>query len=435
MNLKHLEQTGWCGGADHEWSRRAFLKSAGLAGITWLTPLSQLLAVEAERNKGRRPRSLIVLWMAGAPSQLETFDPHPNSPIAYGTKAINTSLKGVQIAAGLEQTAGILSDVSLIRSMVSKEGDHERAAYNMKTGYRPNPTVVHPAIGAIITHELPSPAVEIPTHISILPDQWPARGGYFGASFDAFQVGDPAQKIADVTAQVPQPRQDQRLKNLSVVEGTFAKGRPRNLDTDKTLHQFTTQKALQMMTSSQVKAFDVSQTPESERKAYGDTAFGRGCLAAVRLVEAGVRCVEVTLSGWDTHTNNHEGQAKQVQILDAALAATIGDLKKRDLLDDTIVICGGEFGRTPKLNPLDGRDHWPKGFSMLVTGGNIRRGQVIGETDPKGEKEEPVRPVRVEDLHTTILTALGINAEKEITTPIGRPIALSEGRVVKELLD
>ena len=430
MNLDHLQKTGWCGSTEHDWSRRQFMKAAGLAGLTWLTPLSQVLAVDAEKG-GKRPRSLIVLWLAGGPSQLETFDPHPR---LSGTKLINSSLKDVMLGTELEQTASVMSEVSLIRSMVSKEGDHERAAYNMKTGYRPNPTIVHPSIGAIITHELPSPQVEIPTHISILPDKWPARGGYFGAAYDAFQTGDPGKPIADVMSQIPAPRQEQRLKSLSVVEAAFAKGRRADLDEDKTLHQLSTQKALRMMTSNQVKAFDVNQAPSSERKAYGDTPFGRGCLAALRLVEAGVRCVEITLSGWDTHTNNHETQSKQAKILDPALAALIRGLKEKQLFDDTIVLCGGEFGRTPKVNPLDGRDHWPKGFSMLVAGGGIKRGQLIGATDPEGKKEEPDRPVRVEDLHTTIMSVLGVHPEKEIITPVGRPMALSNGLVIPELL-
>ncbi len=422
-----------CGTADH-FSRRTLLKAAGMAGLTWLTPLGQILALDAEKNKETRAQSVIILWMQGAPSQLETFDPHPGSPIAYGTKAIKTSLKEAQVAAGLERTAEILSNMSLVRSVVSKEGDHERATYNMKTGYRPNPTILHPAIGAIIAHELPNQKIEIPTHISILPGQWPARGGHFGAAYDAFKTGDPSQSLPDLKAKVDDKRQEQRMKSVSVVERAFLQGRQPDLDASRTMHQQTMQKAVNMMTSDQVKAFDVSQVPAAERMAYGDTAFGRGCLAAVRLVERGVRCVEVTLNGWDTHTNNHEGQGKLVSVLDPALAALITDLKRRDLLDRTIVLCGGEFGRTPKLNPLEGRDHWPHGFTVAMAGGGIQSGRVVGATDPTGEKKEPQDPVLVEDIHATILHALGIKYTKEIITPIGRPIALSEGSVIKELL-
>lgn len=405
-----------------------------MAGLTWLTPLGQILALDAEKKKDTRAQSVIILWMQGAPSQLETFDPHPDSPIAYGTKAIKTSLKEAQLAAGLERTAEILANMSLVRSVVSKEGDHERATYNMKTGYRPNPTILHPAIGAIIAHELPNQKIEIPTHISILPGQWPARGGHFGAAYDAFKTNDPSSPLPDLKAKVDDKRQEQRMKSVSVVERAFLQGRQPDLDATRTMHQQTMQKAVNMMTSDQVKAFDVSQVPVAERMAYGDTAFGRSCLAAVRLVERGVRCVEVTLNGWDTHTNNHESQAKLVSVLDPALAALITDLKRRDLLDRTIVLCGGEFGRTPKLNPLEGRDHWPHGFTVAMAGGGIQSGRVIGATDPKGEKKEPTNPVLVEDIHATILHALGINHEKEIITPIGRPIALSEGSVIKELL-
>ncbi|MFA6546334.1 MAG: DUF1501 domain-containing protein, partial [Limisphaerales bacterium] len=199
-----------CGGADHL-SRRTLLKAAGVGGLAWLTPLADLLALDTERApKGRPARSVILLWLAGGPSQLETFDPHPGSGIAAGTGAIQTALKGVQFAPGLEETAGVMGDVSLVRSMVSKEGDHERAVYNIKTGYRPNPTLVHPSIGAILCHELPDAKIEIPTHISILPNQWPARGGFFGADYDAFQVEDPVKPVPDVTTQIPPARQEQR---------------------------------------------------------------------------------------------------------------------------------------------------------------------------------------------------------------------------------
>lgn len=189
-----------------------------------------------------------------------------------------------------------------------------------------------------------------------------------------------------------------------------------------------------MMSSAQLGAFDVSQAPVSQRAAYGDSPFGRGCLAALRLIENGVRCVEVTLGGWDTHVNNHEQQRRRVGVLDPAFAALIRDLKSRKLLDSTLVLCGGEFGRTPKLNPLGGRDHWPYGFSVAMAGGGIRGGQVIGKTDPDGESKTPEQPVSVQDIHATMQIALGINPDKEIITPVGRPIALSDGRAIAGLL-
>jgi len=424
-----------CGTADH-FTRRTLLKSLGAAGLsTWLTPIATMLArAEEAAPRGKPARSVIILWMAGAPSQLETFDPHPDSKISYGTKAIKTALPGVRIAEELKHVAEIMGDVSLVRSVVSKEADHERAVYNMKTGYRPNPTVVHPSIGAVVCHELSDDGLDIPRHISILPDQWPARGGYLGAQFDAFQVYDPQGPIQDVTPLVTPARMDQRMNDLAVVEKAFGRGRPANLDTSTTLHQLTMARALKIMSSDQLAAFDVKQASTAQRTAYGDTPFGRGCLAALRLIEAGVRCVEVTLDGWDTHVNNHKLQADRVKILDPAFAALIRDLKERDLFDSTIVLCGGEFGRTPKLNAVAGRDHWPYGFSVALAGGGMRPGHVIGSTDPEGESKEPENPVTVQDIHATIQHALGIDHEKELITPVGRPLALSDGKVIRELL-
>ncbi len=434
MNPTNPTPEGACGTPDHI-SRRTLLRLGGAVGLAWLTPVSRLLAREAEAApKGRPARSVIILWMAGGPSQLETFDPHPGSKTAFGTRSIRTAVPGIGLAEGFGHLAEVMGDVTLVRSVVSKEADHERAVYNMKTGYRPNPTVVHPSIGAIVCHELADADMDIPRHISILPDQWPARGGYFGAQFDAFQVQDPRGPVQDVANPLARERQERRMKDLGVVEASFGRGRPADLDGATTLHQVTMARALRLMGSDQLKAFDVQQAPASQRAAYGDTPFGRGCLAALRLLEKGVRCVEVTLDGWDTHVNNHKLQGARVGILDPAFAALIRDLKERGLMDSTLVLCGGEFGRTPQLNPLGGRDHWPSGFSVALAGGGIRGGRALGGTDPEGGKKEPRDPVTVQDIHASILHTLGINPAKEIKTPVGRPLALSDGNVVRELV-
>jgi uncharacterized protein (DUF1501 family) len=194
------------------------------------------------------------------------------------------------------------------------------------------------------------------------------------------------------------------------------------------------EQALAMMGSAQLRAFETSDEPAAVCAAYGDTPFGRGCLAARRLIEQGVRCVEVTLAGWDSHTKNHETHERLIKILDPAFAALIADLRERDLLRHTVVLCGGEFGRTPRVNPLEGRDHWPHGFSMAMAGGGVRGGQVIGETDPEGGKKV-ADPRSVADVHATVLTALGIDPAHEEMTPVGRPMKFSEGAAIAELLD
>lgn len=418
----HLDPTG-------QLNRRGFLQLGGLAGLGWLTPVGSLLAAQAEQ--GREPaRSIILLWMAGGPSQLETFDPHPGRLIAGGTRAIATSAKGVQLAEGFGHLAEVMDRVALVRSLVSKEGDHERGTYLMKTGYRPDPTVEHPSIGAICCHELPTARTEIPRHISILPGQWPARGGFLGGEFDAFQMDDPTQPLRDVTTRVPNARHVQRVADLDVVEGAFARGRRDRVAA--TLHRATFDRARTMMTSEQLKAFDLAGEPASVRLEYGDTPFGRACLAARRLTEVGVRCVEVTLDGWDSHVNNHEIHRRRVNDLDPAFAALIRDLTRRGQLDRTIVLCGGEFGRTPKLNPLGGRDHWPLGYSLAIAGGGLKGGITVGATDPEG-RANPARPATIADVHATVLTTLGLTPGRENVSPIGRPIKLSEGKVIAEL--
>ncbi len=264
-------------------NRRQFLHRAGLCGAAWLTPLAHLLARAAEGEKRRKPaQSILVLWLQGGPSQLETFDPHPNTDIAAGTVAIPTAVKNVQFAAGLERTAEEMPSLALIRSMVSKEGDHERGVYTMKTGFRPDPTILHPSIGAVCCHELPEAGVDIPRHVSILPAQWPSRGGFLGDGYDAFKTGDPAQNVSDTHSRASRERDEQRLKHLEVVENAFARGRAGRIET--TGHRETMERARRMMTSEQLKAFEVAREPLALRRAYGDTPFGLGCLAARRLV-------------------------------------------------------------------------------------------------------------------------------------------------------
>lgn len=422
-------------------SRRELLRSSSLAALTasslWTSVAESLANTNANT---KRPKAIILLWLQGGPSQLETFDPHPNTAIGGSTQAIKTSLRDVQIADTLPQTAEIMHLATLVRSMVSKEGDHERATYNMKTGWRPDPTLIHPAIGSVLCHQSSS-NLEIPRHVSILSGQWPARGGYLGSQYDAFQLGDPKNPLPNLRSPVADQQFQQRIADLEVLEKGFRKGRIKNLDSDKTLHSVSTQRAVRMMSSEQIQAFDIDREPASIRDPFGDSPFGRGCLAAVRLIEQGVTCVEIELSGWDSHIENHSLQSGRCNILDPALASLVRLLEERNLLDSTVVVCGGEFGRTPKINIADGRDHWPNGFSTVLIGGPFRRGYVHGQTnhEPIANESDPLSgvkdPVRIEDLHATILRSFGIDPSVESITPIGRPLAVSQGSIIQELFD
>jgi hypothetical protein len=428
-----------CGTASH-WHRRTLLQT--VAGIPFFGSLADVLASEATSAKtdSARPKSVILLWLEGGPSQLETFDPHPGGRIGGRVRKIQTSAPGIEIADTLPQLAAQMHHGSLLRSVVGKEGDHDRAIYNIKTGYRPDPTLIHPAIGSILCSQSDLGA-DIPRHVSILPGSRPSRGGYLGAQYDAFKVYDPANPVPDVQRRVDKDRYDRRIEDLlEIAEMRFTRRRLVDLDRRKTLHAAMTQSALTMMTSDQLEAFDVSQEPKSTRDQFGDTPFGRGCLAAVRLIDVGVRCVEVTLGGWDTHINNHSLQSGVCSTLDPAAAAMIAELESRDLLETTLVVIAGEFGRTPRINPAEGRDHWVHGFSMMLAGCGIRQGGVYGATaaDDDFNPEKPadgVRdPISVADVHATMLAALGVNHRLELQTPIGRPMLLSDGNPIAALL-
>ena len=416
--------------------RRQLLRvSAGL-GLSFLWPSLGLRA--AERRGPEREKSLITLWMAGGPSQRDTWDPRPGTKSGGPIKAIDTKNPDLQVSHLLPKLAEQIQHLSVIRSMVSKEGDHERGTYYLMTGYRPDPTVTHPSVGAILAEELPRADIEIPQHISLASgDGFTApRGGYLGDQYDAYRVFSPGRDLSNVNSRVEQPRQDRRLANLDVVSKTFRKGRENQVA--GTLHQHTLDQALLMMRSDQLKAFQIEDETKETVARYGDSDFGRGCLVARRLVETGVRSIQVVLSGFDTHVNNYEGHVTQTKVLDPAFAALIQDLVDRDLLQSTIVLCIGEFGRTPRINPLEGRDHWPHGFSCVFGGGGLRSGLVIGGTPADSTEDDKAKgiqdPITVPDLYATILKQMGVTTDKEIITPIGRPLKLCDGRPLERLL-
>lgn len=408
--------------------RRHFLQLAAGCGLSFALPGMDLRA--AAKRGDERLKSLVLVWLDGGPSQLETWDPHPDSPVGGPTRAIATSAPGIEIAESFPRIAEQFEHLSIVRSLVSKEGDHARGAYAVKTGYRPDPVLRHPSLGAIIARELPNPELEIPQIISLGYPQWPSRGGYLGNRYDAFQVwgyGRGAAQRGNVDA-----RDQRRLSNLNVLTQSFARGREAAVA--GTLHAEHVQTVVKMLNSEHVRAFQIDDEPAAVRSAYGDSDFGRACLVARRLIEVGVSVVEVAMMGFDTHERNFTQVANLATQLDPGLAALVADLVARDLWQSTIVLCLGEFGRTPKINPKDGRDHWPNGFSCLVGGGGLRGGTAVGATDPSGEKTEPERPAKISDLYATILHGAGIDPSRQVVTPIGRPMKYSEGSLIQELL-
>ena len=411
-------------------TRRQVLEFLSACGVSLALPA--MTARAAARRQDERPKSLITLWMNGGMSQLETWDPHPGTKSGGEVKDIATSNKDVRISELLPQMAEQLHSCMLIRSLTSKEGDHERGAAFVKTGYRPEPTLKYPTLGAIAAHELPNSELEIPQYVTLAPDRIVPEGGYLGNQWDAFRVFQPGMGLSNLKSYVSPERQADRLQGLNVVSRQFEQRR--QFGAKRTLHQNTLDRALEMMSSEQLKAFELETESSSTKADYGDTSFGRGCLVARRLVEVGVRSIEVTLPGFDTHVANHSGHVTNCKILDPAIATLIQELRERDLLDSTIVLCISEFGRTPGINPAAGRDHWPNWFSCMIAGGGFRESTVIGATPTdvfEGKKADgklvlPAEPVLVPELYATIMATMGIDFRKEILTPIGRPIRFAD---------
>ncbi len=385
------------------------------------------LGLQAAQQRGpERPRSLIVLWMNGGMSQLETWDPHPGTPGSGEVSAIPTTVPDLRISSLLPQMAEQMHHCLTIRSLVSEEGDHERGAAFVRSGFRPEAGLVYPALAAVISQQQPVPQLDLPPYISLAPALNVPEGGYLGSRANAWRVYKPGGQLNNLNALVQDERLDRRLQGLRFLSERFHRTRP--LAEHRTLHDSMLNQALNMMRSEQLQAFELDREPLEVRQRYGDSEFGTSCLLARRLVETGVRTVEVTLPGFDTHISNHEGHVTKCRILDPAMSTLLQDLQERDLLQSTIVLCITEFGRTPSLNPAGGRDHWPHWFSCVVAGGQFRKGSVIGATQPgipNDDPSPPQTPISVPELYATILSQFDIDPAAEVSTPIGRPVRLA----------
>jgi hypothetical protein len=394
----------------------------------------------------RRDLSCILIWLDGGLSHLDTFDLKPDAPaeVRGEFKPIPTNVAGIQICEHLPRTARVMDRVALIRSMTHELGNHDTGSHYLLTGHRPTPVVEYPSLGSIVARETGfSPAV--PPYIAVPEAVSSARAGYLPAAFSPFSVGgDPS-------------RPDYQVRDLQPPEGVRIERLDRRRAMVKVLDDFsrsveqttTTQsrdsfyeQAYRLTTSPEAKAaFDLSREPPQLRERYGRHRLGTSCLLARRLVEAGSRFITVIDTGWDHHQQIFKalpdaffpGSGK-LPALDRAYSALLTDLHERGMLDTTLVLLMGEFGRTPKINSTGGRDHWPRASSVCMAGGSIKGGQVIGQTDPYGEAPA-AQPVRPEDLAFTVLTLLGIDPRKEYQTPDGRPMKiLADGDRVPGLL-
>jgi len=429
-------------------SRRAllrvgFLSTLGL-GLDDLFRL-RVRAAEAGSATPVKAKNCILIWQAGGPSHIDTFDPKPDAStdVKGEFKPIDTSVQGVKISEILPNLAKVMDQLTLIRSVTSPEADHDRAAHHLLTGYRPTPALVYPSYGSAIAKKRENKRGMLPPYVAVPDAPLFSSSGYLTPAYDPFAVnGDPNQagfRVRNLTPpdRLTLDRLRRRREMVRALDG-FSHDVPATpLTTSR--DQFSDQ-AYDLLTSSDAQAaFKIDSEPAKVRDAYGRTPFGQSCLLARRLIQAGVSFVTLNDKGmgplgWDTHQQNFPTLKNTLgPPFDKGLAALLSDLKEHGLFDSTLVVVMGEFGRTPKINTMAGRDHRGRSNSVILAGAGMPRGLVLGRTDSKGDLPAD-RPVTPADLAATIYTTLGIDPNFQFETPDGRPIRLVDnGKMPREL--
>ena len=425
-------------------SRRDFMQvgAATALGIS----LPQLLQSDAQaapkfyESKEGVAKSLIHIYLPGGCAHQETWDPKPYSPVEYRgpCKPIDTVLDGVQFSENMKNLAKVADKMTVIRSMTHGEAAHERGTHNMFTGYRPSPAINFPSFGSVVAHEF-GPRKSLPPYVCIpnQPNEF-AGTGYLSSMYGAFSLGaDPASSgfsVKDLTLPngVDDSRFARRRSLLETVDSHF-----RNLEKSDEIEAMDTfyNRAYGLVSSQAAReAFDIDKEEAKLRDEYGRNQAGQRMILARRLVESGVRLVTMTYGSWDMHDRIKDGITRNVPSFDQALARLLRDLDDRGMLDSTMVMVSSEFGRTPKINKTDGRDHWPKVFSVMLAGGGIKRGMVYGSSDSLASEPDQ-NPVSVQDLAKTVYHQLGINADKELLAPGPRPMEIVDGgNVIKDII-
>lgn len=409
------------------------LSAAGVLGTTGLGWLSSVAAA-VPATAARKHKSCILLWMNGGPSQAHTFDLKPGREF----KAIDTSVPGIQISEHLPLLAKQMHHCALLRGMSTGEAEHIRARYLMHTGYKQLGSVAYPALGCVVAAELGRKDADLPNFVTINGgvDGNDANGPYrsvpahLGPQHAPLHVADPDKGVENLKPPGTLEELDERAAMLEKANRRFL---ARAGGPAAAAHVSSYQRALTLLHSVRSQVFDVTREPAAVRAAYGDSRFGRSCLLARRLVEAGLPFVEVTLGGWDDHGGAAAPVKKRSAYLDIAIAALLDDLHQRGLLANTLVVWMGEFGRSPHDN---GIAHYPRAWTTLLAGAGLKVGQAVGKTDATG-KTVADRPVTAADFMATVLSALKVEPTKTYETPDGRPISLVEksGTAVGEVLN
>ncbi|MEQ8762531.1 MAG: DUF1501 domain-containing protein [Planctomycetota bacterium] len=411
-------------------SRRDFVAGAakaflGLTAMPWLAPAARALQDDGVPTKPATARNVIYLFMNGGMSHLDTFDPKPGEETQGPIEAIQTKADGVRISQYFPSLAQQMDKIALVSSMFSNQGAHAQGQYFMHTSYLLRGTIRHPSLGAWVSRMRGRINPTLPAHVAIGNGVDDASCGFLESEHAPLPIGDPEAGLQNSTrAEGVSPEAfDRRLARLQQMNGEFAQRYDQKAVRayDKMYEQ-----AVRLMSSEDLAAFDITREPDSLREAYGSDPFGQGCLLARRLVEHGVRYVEVGNGGWDTHNENFDAMADKCPPLDRTLATLLADLDSRGLLHETLVVLATEFGRTPDIVAgRNGRNHYPKAFTCWMAGGGIRGGQRYGATDAQG-REIADRMVTVPDFNATIAHALGLPTDHVMTSPSGRPFRVAD---------
>jgi hypothetical protein len=423
-----------------ETNRRQFVAAAakGLLGVggasTLVSRCCSPLAVAAESQpREGKAKSVIYLYMAGAMSHLDTFDPKPGSDTQGETTTTKTRLAGVSISDKLPKLAHLMNGMALVRSLTTETGAHEEGNYLMHTSYPAINSIRHPGLGAWASHVLDKRNANLPANVLIGSSAGHPGAGFLPATIAPVPLPNPAAGLEN-TEFPNYVTEDQFRRRMSLANQFDAKFKGANESRLIDAYDQTYREAVRLMGSSELKAFDIDQEDEKVREFYGNHRFGQGCLLARRLVEKKVRFVEVEFGGWDHHDNIYSSLPDKLAQLDQGLGALIYDLHSKGLLSEVLVVLATEFGRTPNINENAGRDHHPGVFSGLMCGAGIRGGIVHGASDDRGFSPDS-DAVHPEDFNATIAAAMGLPLDEEFQAPNGRPFKICNGgSPIKELL-
>ncbi|TVP96297.1 MAG: DUF1501 domain-containing protein [Planctomycetaceae bacterium] len=413
---------------------RSLLGVSFVGGLTRATGLGQLAAQEtAPAAAPAAAKQIIYLFMDGAMSHLDTFDPKPGTEEGGETTAIATSVPGIQFGDRLPKLASIAGALAVVRSLGTETGAHDPAKYLMRTGYKQLNSVRHPGMGAWMAHQTKRLNADLPPNFLIGSGNRHPGAGFLDANLSPVPIGKATGGLANtkLPSYLDEKWFEKRLILANRFDQKFQSAR-QNPQVDAYNRLYS--EAKQLLGSSKLDAFDLSQETDKVREAYGQNEFGQGCLLARRLVEQGIRFIEVNYGGWDMHQEIYEKLDTHAEVMDTAVSSLLRDLNARGLLKQTLVVVATEFGRTPKINVNAGRDHHPGVFSGLLAGAGIRAGQVYGASDDRGFSVDADR-VTVEDFNATIAAAAGLDTKFDFYSPSGRPFRIGGGGdPVKELL-